>query len=239
MEPPVGVLLLAGGSGSRVGADVNKVYVPVAGRPILAYSLETILACRFVRVAVLVVRAGDETTAGALVDAASDPRILTVIGGHTRAASEQAGLEALAPAIEAGDITVVAIHDGARPFATTALFARVVAAAAERGGAVPVLPVTEGLYVVAAGRLQALDPGSTSRVQTPQAFRAGPLLGAYRQAVVAGFAGVDTAETVERFSDLVVVTVPGEPDNIKLTFSGDLARADALASRPTGDRSRR
>lgn len=238
MEPPVGVLLLAGGSGSRVGADVNKVYVPVAGRPILAYSLETILACRFVRVAVLVVRAGDETTAGAVVDAASDPRVLTVIGGHTRAASELAGLEALSPAIDAGDIAVVAIHDGARPFATIGLFNRVVAAAAERGGAVPTLPVTEALYEVVAGRLRALDPGSTSRVQTPQAFRAGPLLDAYRQAAAAGFAGVDTAETIERFSDLVVVTVPGEPDNIKLTFGEDLARADALASRLTGDRSR-
>ena len=68
------------------------------------------------------------------------------------------------------------------------------------------------------------------RVQTPQVFRARPLLEAYRASVAAGFEGVDTAETIERFSTLEVAVVPGDDRNIKITFVEDLFRAEELAA---------
>jgi len=66
-------------------------------------------------------------------------------------------------------------------------------------------------------------------VQTPQCFLARPLLDAYRAARKVGFTGVDTAETVERFSDLTVMVVPGDPRNFKVTYETDLEAAEAAA----------
>ncbi len=74
-----------------------------------------------------------------------------------------------------------------------------------------------------------LSQSEHRRVQTPQAFRATELIEAYRLAEIAGFEGFDTAETVERFSELDVRIVDGEEDNLKITLPGDLARAEAIA----------
>lgn len=233
MEPPLAVVLLAGGSGSRArgtgsgSGQVTKVYLPVGHRRLLSYPLDTILRHPALVAVVLVVREEDTDLAGEVVD--GDRRVSIVAGGPTRASSEAAGLEALAPLIDAGAVEVVAIHDGARPFATLDLLLAVVAAAASFGGAVPALPLAETVYEVRNGRLAALDSRAVVRVQTPQAFRAAPLLAAFRAA--GGLEGADTAETVERFSDLVVVTVPGETDNIKLTYAEDLLKASELAAR--------
>lgn len=228
MIPPTAAVVLAGGSGTRAGTGVNKVYVPVAGRPVLAHALVSPLACPFVRRVVVVVRAGDEELAARIVRSLGDPRLEVTTGGTTRSASEVAGLDALSGDVAAGDIVVVAVHDGARPLASPALWTAVVTAAAARGGAVPVLPLRERLYETAPGGLRELDSDTLVRVQTPQAFLAAPLDAAFRRAAAAGFAGPDTAATVERFSDLVVAAVPGEPGNLKVTFGGDLARVENL-----------
>jgi len=233
VSPATAAVLLAGGSGTRAGTAVNKVYAPVGGSPLLARSLAAPLACPFVRRVVVVVRAGDESRAREVLG--SDARVTMTAGGPTRSASELAGLEALGEDIAAGDVRIVAIHDGARPLASPALWAAVVEAADHRGGAVPVLPLPLPVYTLDGGRLLLPGPGTLVRVQTPQAFRAGPLLEAFRRAAAAGFSGADTAATVERYSDLVVATVPGEASNLKVTHGEDLARAEALAARVARD----
>jgi 2-C-methyl-D-erythritol 4-phosphate cytidylyltransferase len=226
----VAAIVLAGGRGSRVQHDVNKVYLPVRERDMLEYSLETVHRSVVVDRVVLVVRVEDVSRAENLITQMlpSKPTEV-VIGGATRHESEQAGLEALAPAIDAGEIAVVAIHDGARPFMTLRLLEDVVAAARARGGAVPGLRVEETVYRVEGPVAQPVDAASLRRAQTPQAFRARPLLEAYRRAAAAGVEGVDTAETVERFSDLRVAVVPGDPRNIKVTFVEDLFQAEEYA----------
>jgi 2-C-methyl-D-erythritol 4-phosphate cytidylyltransferase len=136
----------------------------------------------------------------------------------------------LADAIEAGEIDVVAIHDAARPLAEAGLFDAVVREAAEHGGA---LPVRDQPALVPYEMGPPRD-GSLVSVQTPQAFRAGPLLAAYREAKRDGFVGTDTASCIERYTDLEIHCVPSPATNLKITFAEDVALAEELVSRTHG-----
>jgi 2-C-methyl-D-erythritol 4-phosphate cytidylyltransferase len=226
-------ILLAGGSGTRLGTGDNKAYLPLGGHPLLAWSLGAFERCERVDDVVLVTRPEDHARARAAAGAAGVTKLRAVVaGGATRHGSEQAGLDALADAIEHGDVTLVAIHDAARPFVSGVLLERLLDTAAARGGAVPALPVGAPFLVRsghAAGRSAVMWTTDLRRMQTPQAFRAAGLLAAYRAATAAGFHGVDTAETVEHHGDLTVAIVDGDPDNRKVTFVDDLRAAEERA----------
>ncbi len=239
--PGAAVVILAAGSGTRVGAATNKVLLPLLDRPVLAWSLRAALAAEGVRSVVVVCRPEDRAAVGAaLAPELGDREVLLVDGGATRHASEDAALALLAPAIEAGEIDVVALHDGARPLAGADLFERTIATAREHGAAVPtvVLPGLLARDPDAAGDRAGDTAGDTASnpvgtrdlvgVQTPQAFRAGPLLAAYRSAAVDGFDGTDTAACLERYGDVAIVAVPSPPTNLKVTYPEDLALAAAL-----------
>ena len=210
--------------------EINKVYLPISNRDMLEFSIETMDRSPFVERIVLVVRDEDRPNAEVLI-AETMPSKLThvVTGGSTRHESEEAGLAQLAGSIEVGGIDLIVIHDGARPFMTLDLLEAVIVAARESGGAIPGLEVEEPLFRRHDGAVELLEQTSLRRVQTPQAFRALPLLEAYRLAREAGFQGVDTAETIERFSDLSITVVPGDPHNIKVTFVEDFFAAEGYA----------
>lgn len=224
-------ILLAGGAGTRLHPSENKVYLPVADRPLVTWSLRTLENSPLVDDIVLVIRAADAERARRVVAANPSVKLRALVeGGAIRHASEQAGLEALAPEIESGDVGLVVIHDAARPFLSHDLLARVVRTARDVGGAIPGLPLEAGVCTAGvAQRARAVSTHDLRRVQTPQAFWAEELLAAYRAAAVAGFHGVDTAESVERFSDLEVRVVDGDPHNLKVTFVEDLFTVEELA----------
>lgn len=226
-------VLLAGGSGTRLQRAENKVYLRVGDRPLLAWSLETFERSPLIARIVLVVREGDDDRAQRIVDdSALSKHCVLVRGGATRHASEHAGLESLADEIRSGDVDLVCIHDAARPFVTQQLLERIVGAARRVGGAVPALTLGGEFLLRADEGGSAPVPVPTEdlrRVQTPQAFHARPLLDAYRRASDAGFFGVDTAESVQRFSDVEVELVRGDPDNVKVTYVEDLLAAEELA----------
>src|SRR5688500_12111590 len=137
------VVILAAGSGSRVGAEVNKVLLPLDGMPVLAHSVRTVLGLDDVEPVVVVCRPGEEDAVAAAVESQLGGRdVLLVPGGATRHDSEQAALAVLATRIDAGEIDVVVVHDGARALAPADLFDRVVAVAREAGGAVPTVQLT-------------------------------------------------------------------------------------------------
>lgn len=222
------VVILAAGSGSRVGAAVNKVLLPLRGVPVLVWSVRDALALPDVRRLVLVVRPEDRPAVeSAVAPHLGDREVHVVDGGATRHASEWAALRVLAPEIEAGEVDVVVVHDGARPLAGRPLWQAVVSAAREVGGAIPVVPVT-GLV---GADLGPVDP-SVGGVQTPQAFRAGDVLAAYRAAADDGFEGTDTSACVAAYRDVDVAAVAGSPLNLKVTFPEDVALAEELS--PTG-----
>ncbi|MBU2075083.1 MAG: 2-C-methyl-D-erythritol 4-phosphate cytidylyltransferase, partial [Actinobacteria bacterium] len=130
-RPGVTVVVLGAGAGNRVGAGVNKVLLPLAGRPLLAWSLTHALAIAGVdRVVVVTAPAEQDEVASALsayLPADGGPEVALVPGGSSRHGSEWAALRAVAGHVEAGRTDVVVVHDGARPLAAPALFDAVVA----------------------------------------------------------------------------------------------------------------
>jgi 2-C-methyl-D-erythritol 4-phosphate cytidylyltransferase len=220
--PTAAAVVLAGGSGTRLGAEGNKVYLPLAGRPLLAWSLEAFARAPGVGRLVLVTRPADRPLATEAVRTV-DARVEVVDGGVTRHDSEWSALRRLAPAIRAGELDVVAIHDGARPVVTQRLITDVVEAAREHGAAVPGVPLTG-----VADRDLTPVPGTLVRVQTPQAFRADLLLAAYEKADADCFTGTDTAACIERYAGVPVHCIRGDPRNVKVTYRPDLALAERL-----------
>jgi 2-C-methyl-D-erythritol 4-phosphate cytidylyltransferase len=227
----VAAIVLAGGSGSRLHQQVNKVFLPLGDREMLAYSIETMDRSPMIDRIVAVVRDEDRKLAERLIGELGASKVTdVVIGGSTRHRSEHRGLEALADQIGAGDIEIVVIHDGARPFMTTKLLHTTIDAARRSGGGAPGMPLEAPAYRYAGEEVEALPHQQLRRMQTPQAFRAGPLLDAYLAAAARGTEGVDTAETVGRHTDLRVEVVAGDPRNIKVTFVEDIFHAEDLAT---------
>jgi 2-C-methyl-D-erythritol 4-phosphate cytidylyltransferase len=221
---PAAVVILAAGSGTRVGAETNKVLLPLGDAPVLAWSVRDALALDDVRLVLVVVRPGEQDlVSAALAPHLGDREVGVVDGGATRHASEWNALRAIADRIGSGEIDVIAIHDGARPLAGRELFARTIETARERGGAIPVVRLP-GLVALDGRAL----PAELDGVQTPQAFRAPELLAAYTRAEADGFDGTDTAACLARYTDLPVAAVPSTPANLKITFPEDLDLAGRL-----------
>jgi 2-C-methyl-D-erythritol 4-phosphate cytidylyltransferase len=217
-------VVLAGGSGVRMGAGVNKVYLPLAGRPVVSWSLEAFSQVPDVGVLVLVARPADDVD-GVL----GDLPVEVVHGGATRQESELAALRHLASRVADGVVDVILLHDAARPLVSPALIADVLRAARAHGGAVPGLPAED--VVAVAGDVVCGPPlDGAIRVQTPQGFLAAPLIEAYEQAARDDFTGTDTASCMERYSGLPVQWVPGDEHNIKVTYPHDLAIAARFLS---------
>lgn len=222
-------IVLAGGSGTRVGVGRNKVYLPLGGRTVLGWSLRAFAQHPAIGPVVLVARVEDEALAE-LELTCGDVEIVT--GGATRQESELAGLRHLAARIATEEIDTVLIHDGARPLVSAELISAVLRAARADGGAVPGLRRDDLATATPDGtglRWGAPAAGLVT-VQTPQGFRAAPLLAAYEEAHRQGFVGTDTASCVQHFSDLPVRWVPGEERNLKITYAHDLVMAEHAAA---------
>ena len=220
-QPKVASIVLAAGSGTRFGHDINKVWLPLSGRHIISRSL-TNAAANFTDARIIVViNPDDEDFARkALADDAMPSSIEIVYGGASRHESEFNALQHLKPAIAAGEIDIVLIHDGARPLATPALFTAIAENAAQHGGAIPTIALD-------AHEMDMVREETVARVQTPQGFRAKPLLEAYENAAADGFTGTDTAACMEKyFPDVKIFAVPGDVLNFKITYPQDLAIAE-------------
>ncbi|TMK79643.1 MAG: 2-C-methyl-D-erythritol 4-phosphate cytidylyltransferase [Actinobacteria bacterium] len=219
-------LLLAAGAGRRLGWAIPKAFVPLAGRPMLEYSLSAMAASGVVSAVVLIVpeserRRVEETIAdlrsGALISA-------VVSGGTTRRRSVQRGLAAVQ-----ADATTIVCHDAARPFATPALFVRVVEGLRDVDGCIPTVPVPDTLKRTRDGRVMHTIPREdVVLAQTPQAF------------VCASLRAAHDAENVEEATDdallleargMPIATVAGEPGNFKITTPEDLRRAEEIVAR--------
>jgi 2-C-methyl-D-erythritol 4-phosphate cytidylyltransferase/2-C-methyl-D-erythritol 2,4-cyclodiphosphate synthase len=205
-------LLVAAGSGSRVGGEVPKQYRRVAGKALLAHAIDHLVHPRIDAVQV-VIGAGQEA---AYAEAVGDRTLPSpVIGGATRRESVANGLAAL------GDADVVMIHDAARPFLPGAVIDRLLEALASHDGAIPALPVVDTLTTRDGAQV---DRDALVRVQTPQGFR----LDAIRAAHAAWTGGEPTDDAqVARAAGLDVVLVEGDPALEKLTYEADFVRAEA------------
>lgn len=230
-------VVLASGAGTRVGASTNKVYLPVAGQRVVAWSLDAFAQVAEIGVLVLVIRPQDAQLADEVLAARPErAAVEVVLGGVRRQDSELMALRALASRIESGQVDTVLIHDAARPLVDPALVRSVLRTARDCGGAIPGLPRHDLAAVGSTEDVVVGDGGSDGlgevvTVQTPQGFRAGPLLAAYEQAAQDDFLATDTAACVARFTDLPVRCIPGDEGNFKITYPHDLLiAARVLAS---------
>jgi 2-C-methyl-D-erythritol 4-phosphate cytidylyltransferase/2-C-methyl-D-erythritol 2,4-cyclodiphosphate synthase len=148
-----------------------------------------------------------------------------VLGGATRQASVRAGLEAL----DGRAPDIVLVHDAARPFCSTSLVSRAIAACSETGAAIPALEVTDTIKRVDAdGRVAGtVDRAALRAVQTPQAFAFKALLGAHRRAAAEGREDFTDDAALAEWAGLTVTIFAGESGNVKLTTDEDFARAEA------------
>ena len=227
----VAAVILAAGSGRRMGAPVNKVLLPLAGRPVLARTIDRFESHPSVAGIVIVAAAEDIDLVRRLIDVPEVLKVTAVVaGGPTRHVSEWNGLRAIASDIESGAVRIVLVHDAARPFATSGEIDRVIAAARVSGAAIPTLAVdaAEVVGVNERGEVEEPPPGLHA-VQTPQGFDASLIFAAHRLAAEDGFAGVDTASVAEHAGYQVHV-VEGSRVNFKITTAEDLALAELVVA---------
>lgn len=209
------MLVVAAGSGTRLGRNEPKGLVSFAGRPLLAWTLEALAPAGFSR-----------TVVTAPADRLDDFRrvagsgVEVVAGGETRSGSVRKGFAALS----AADADVVAVHDAARPLVTAAEAAAVVTAAEESGAAIAAIPVVDTIKLAKDGRvLRTLDRSHLVAAATPQAFR-GAIL---RRALDSGRDATDEAALCEDLG-IPVAVVPVSRLAFKITTPADLELAEAI-----------
>jgi 2-C-methyl-D-erythritol 4-phosphate cytidylyltransferase len=219
----IGAIIVGAGRGERMGG-VDKVFVPLGGRPLLAYSLDAFQASPPIERIVLVLGAANLAAGRTLVAGGRWGKVgAIVVGGARRQDSVRAGLAAL------DGCDLVAVHDAARPFLTTDLIARGVAAAREHGAAIAAMPVKETIKRVGADGLIRHTPPREElwAAQTPQFAGHAALQRALALAEETGRVVTDEAAAIEAQGGPVAI-FPGAYTNIKVTTPEDLLLATAI-----------
>jgi 2-C-methyl-D-erythritol 4-phosphate cytidylyltransferase len=210
-------IVLAAGPGTRVGADEPKAFLTVQGGPMLAVAASAAAACTAVDAIVVTAPRGSEDRARGCLESLEKPSTV-ITGGVTRQDSVRAALAASPTTAE-----IVLVHDAARPFATSELFAEVAAAVvAGADGAIPVVPVSDTVKRVRDGTVEKTENREDlALAQTPQGFRVDALRHAHAAAAASGREFTDDAAVLE-WAGYAVRTIPGELENVKITTALDL-----------------
>lgn len=219
----IGAVIVAGGTGTRMGGSTSKQYLDLGGKPVLIHTLELFQTLHEVESIVLTVKPGDEKRCADLLQQYDITGVHAIVpGGKERQDSVFAGLQALPETIE-----WVMVHDAVRPFVTAEHIQSCMGKAQQTGAAVLAVRVKDTIKVVDdTGRIEATpDRRSLWAIQTPQAFRLSSLLSAHEHAKQTGFVGTDDAMLMERAGHVVNV-VEGSYNNIKLTTPDDLIWAE-------------
>ncbi len=225
MTADVGVIIVAAGSGSRVGGAELKQFRWIAGKPMLLHSVHTFLERADVGMVVVVLPREHVGDPPPWLFQCDTERLLLSVGGRNRTDSVRNGLEDLADA--AG---IVVIHDAARPLVTATVIERVIAEARRGHGAAAGVPVVDSLKSADhdGSITGSIDRSGIFRVQTPQAYPREMIERAYAAAKSAGANATDDSALCERLGFPVVI-VPGSERALKITEELDFARAEALS----------
>ncbi|MEO7363464.1 MAG: 2-C-methyl-D-erythritol 4-phosphate cytidylyltransferase [Gemmatimonadaceae bacterium] len=221
----VGVIIVAGGSGSRTGSSELKQFRWVAGKPALLHSVQTFMARADVAIVVAVLPKAYAADPPPWLFQCDVDRLLVSVGGRERQESVWNGLEDMPE-----EVRFVVVHDAARPLVTDETIERVIAKAREGVGAVAALPVVDTLKVVddVGNIVRTVPRAGLWRAQTPQAFPREQLERAHIDAKRAGESATDDAALLERLG-LPVVVVRGSERALKITDESDFLRAEALS----------
>ena len=221
----------ASGTGTRMGADVPKQFLPLGGVPMLLHSLRAFERAPSVDAVILVVPREERQRALTIVERYGVKKVRKVVaGGKTRQQSVYNGLMETDP-----DVEIVVVHDAVRPFVTEDLIEQSIEAARKGGGAIVAVPLKDTPKQVGPDRQiqRTLDRNELWLAQTPQTFRRAPLVEAYRKAEIEHVHATDDAALVERLGHAVTI-VPGNWQNIKITAPEDLVIAKAILAARKG-----
>lgn len=219
-EERVGVVIVAGGSGKRMGGTLPKQFALLGGKPILAHTINTIHKALPTSRLVVVLPAEQIEFWRNYAQRFEVAKHSLVEGGAERFHSVKSGIEALSEGVD-----LIAIHDGVRPLASRELILRTVECASKYGSAIPVIDVVDSIRAVE-GDTSHIVPRSTLRaVQTPQVFSAPTIRAAYDTAFCKEF--TDDASVVEAMGERVTLC-EGERTNIKITTPTDMVIAEAI-----------
>jgi 2-C-methyl-D-erythritol 4-phosphate cytidylyltransferase len=222
MTAPTSVyaVIVAGGSGLRMGAPLPKQFLDLCGRPVLYHSIKAFVDAMPDIHVILVAPERNMPLVQKVLEAFDQPfDIKIVAGGDTRYASVAAGLKEVPPD------SIVLVHDGARPLLNPELILRCYKSASLNGSAVPVIPVADSIRQVSSFSSRAIARENLRSVQTPQAFASNILQEAFLQPYIPAF--TDEASVVEWMGGTIHL-VEGERSNIKITTPEDLVIAAAL-----------
>lgn len=218
------VIIAAGGSGKRAGADVPKQFLPLAGKPML---MRTIEAFANQKPEIKIIVALPENHIQYWLDLcekfAYPIAHSMVVGGNFRGESVSNALDGI---IETE--ALVAVHDGARPFVDIKTIERGFELALVHGAAVPVLKITDSLRILGNGYSHPVERNNFRSVQTPQCFKLSVLLEAYKQENLEDF--TDDASLVGNIGHKIQL-FEGNPENIKITTPFDLLVAEAVVNK--------
>lgn len=224
----VAAIIAAAGVGLRMKSQVPKPYLPLAGKPILAHTLEIFEGVKEVQEVSVVVHPDDlEYCQEEVMGVYGFKKVLRLVpGGKERQDSVYHALKALQ---QEDDLDVILVHDGVRPFVTPEQIRRIIKAARSQGAAILGLPAQDTLKRVNSQKkvIHTLDRKDIWQIQTPQGFQAALLRRAFVEAYSRNFYGTDEASLLEEMGQPVTV-IPGDPWNLKITTPEDLELAEAL-----------
>jgi len=220
----VGVIVAAGKS-ERMGEGIDKAFLNLGTKPVLAWSLLAFEHCPDIEAVILVVRKDRLEAARGLIQIFGCTKVREIVpGGVTRQDSVMAGLAEVPE-----KASLVAVHDGARPCVTPELISETLKSAKRYGSGVAAIKVTDTLKEVSRGMVvsRTVDRSKLWAVQTPQSFQARLLRAAYALVREQKALVTDEASAVERLGKPVHL-VPSSPSNLKITTTDDLVVAEAL-----------
>lgn len=218
---------MAGGSGTRLGADKPKQFLTVGGKEILVHTLERFLAVPEVgKVVVVLPEEWIEEWREIAARYGLAESHTVCAGGDSRIGSVRNGLAAL------GECDLVAVHDGVRPFVSAAMIERGFEVAEEFGSAIPVVEVVDTIRKVGAEGSEIVNRSELRAVQTPQIFDGEVLRAAYASCRSERY--TDDGSVVERWLASrggQLAFYAGERNNIKITYAEDLTLAEFLLAK--------
>lgn len=214
------VVIVAGGSGSRMGSEIPKQFMEVNGKPLILWTIEKFRSFdQNIKIVVVLPENHLIIWQSIVEDHPGFSRVIVTTGGATRFHSVIKGLEHIRTR------EIVGIHDAVRPLVTVETICRCYEMAAKKGSAVPVMDVEDSLRINTETGNEIIDRSLVKRIQTPQVFRADKLKTAYENCLEENF--TDDASVFESYFGRIHMA-EGNRENIKITYPSDLKIASAL-----------
>jgi 2-C-methyl-D-erythritol 4-phosphate cytidylyltransferase len=215
-------VIVAGGVGKRMGEDVPKQFLFIGGRPILMHTMDAFI--RYDKeIQIILVLPEEQVRYWQELCKECDFRINHIVryGGETRFHSVKNGLKGIKPEED----SLIAVHDGVRPFVSKETLDRCFKTAREKGNAIPVVDINESVRMIEEIGNKSINREQLKTIQTPQVFQAKRLLDAYN--IIYDESFTDSASVLERTGERIHM-VKGDIENIKITTPFDLKVAEAI-----------